>query len=112
MCDETESVDVEELKVLSPTPPKTLNPAAADAYLMFQVVFKFSLWFNPFSVSCISPNPLLPSLEVLTCSLTIKKINAVQNIKTTYNTNSALKHVKMFLCQKVKYGLAPLTEVQ
>ena len=31
------SFDVEELKVLRATPPKTLGPAAADAFLMFQV---------------------------------------------------------------------------
>ncbi|RXG68969.1 Protein MON2-like protein [Armadillidium vulgare] len=31
-----ESIDIEELKILKSTPPKTLRPAAADAYLMFQ----------------------------------------------------------------------------
>lgn len=30
-------VNLEELKVRSASPPKTLHPAAADAYLMFQV---------------------------------------------------------------------------
>ncbi|XP_047499034.1 protein MON2 homolog isoform X3 [Penaeus chinensis] len=34
--DSDESVSLEELKVLSSSPPKTLRPAAADAYLMFQ----------------------------------------------------------------------------
>ncbi|XP_066938872.1 protein MON2 homolog isoform X2 [Macrobrachium rosenbergii] len=35
--DETdEQMNLEELKVLSASPPKTLRPAAADAYLMFQ----------------------------------------------------------------------------
>ena len=41
-CRNTEddaSIDLEELKVLKPTPPKRLKPAAADAYLMFQVIY-------------------------------------------------------------------------
>lgn len=32
-----EHINLEELKVLSASSPKTLRPAAADAYLMFQV---------------------------------------------------------------------------
>lgn len=32
-----EHINLEELKVLSANSPKTLRPAAADAYLMFQV---------------------------------------------------------------------------
>lgn len=31
-------INVEELKIPSSIPPKTLRPCASDAYLMFQVV--------------------------------------------------------------------------
>uniref|UniRef100_A0A6A7FWF1 Protein MON2 homolog n=2 Tax=Hirondellea gigas TaxID=1518452 RepID=A0A6A7FWF1_9CRUS len=33
---DSKAFDVEELKTLRPTPPKTLGPAAADAFLLFQ----------------------------------------------------------------------------
>lgn len=41
-----EHINLEELKVLSANSPKTLRPAAADAYLMFQVckVFIMLQW--------------------------------------------------------------------
>lgn len=45
-----EHINLEELKVLSANSPKTLRPAAADAYLMFQVgkPSRFSLHFTSF----------------------------------------------------------------